>query len=513
MAWTVAFDDTFGRASTAAGAAGSTTGAGNGWTDVQGGIWSLAGGKLVGTTSDIGGYTRASLVRPQAEAAAAQRVVATLPGAPTAETAILLRSQPAAATYYLMVLEAPTNDLHLYAVSGGGVTSLGSVAVSPALVAGHTYTLDASATGASPTALSMTVTDATAGAVVATLAASDGTAALQGAGVPGLLVWAPGGGSGSATFSEVTTYTQAAAAPGSITVSPTSLTAETGGQAVAVTGSGASLLGATFTVSGGLGAALLAQSVQGATAASLSISPGLPGYGPLAVTSSAGGSASLAVAAPDLGPLAIGFVGDSITAGTNGNPVAAMAAWLGAQGYAVTAVNRGVSGTSTADWLPGGSYLPAAVSAFGAAGVTVVQVMLGTNDWRTPNSFSPAQHGTNMRAIVLALRAAGFLVVLCKSPWAKPNEDAGGGSVWPPDVNDRIRDGWRLDAALCDGAGVFAGDTGFHQYTALNNLAVLDGYGIHPKDAATNTLLGQYWAVAFLHRFGAAGGVVNRWAR
>ena len=509
MAWTIAVDDTFARADTSTGAAGSTTGVGNGWIDNAGGTWHLASGKLAGGTSDASGYLSKYLRRPTGEAAVASRITAAFTGSFTGEVGLVLRAQAGGDCYLAQLTPVARGGVQmlLYAVVGGSPALLTSGALSTALVAGHQYLADLQASGASPTALSLTITDTTASAVVGTLTASNSASSIQAAGVPAMVIWSNDGTAVTNTYSEVATYTQSTGA--AITLSPTSVTAGTTGQAIAVTGSGTSLSSTTFTLSGGLGAFLSAQSVTSATAATLTLSPGLPGNGPLTVTNSAGGTATLAVTPPALGALKLGFVGDSITAGTNGDPVSAMAAALGVQGYTVTAVNRGVSGSSTADWLPGGSTLPAAISAFTSAGVSIVQVMLGTNDGRTPNNLTAAQTAANLRLIVAALRTAGFQVLLHKPLWMLPNANAaaalaaGSGAVWPNDANDRTRDAWRLLVPACDGVNVFAGDTGFHEFTTLNNVAVLDALGIHPKDGANNTLLGQYWAVAFLHRYGA----------
>ena len=508
MAWAVAVDDTFTRSDTSVGAAGSTTDVGNGWIDVHGGVWSISGDVLLGSTSDTSGYQYAALTRPSGENAVTQRAVAITSSLPTAATGVVLRAQ-SVGVYYLLTLEPSTNQANIYTINGATVSKISGGTINPALTASHNYTIDASATGASPTALSLIITDTTTGSVVASYSVSDATAGLQPAGAAGVIAWAGANAAQAATFSRVTTYVTASA--GTITLSPTSVTTGTAGQTITVTGSGAALTGATFTLAGGLGAAIAAQSVSSATSATLTINPGVPGYGAATITSSAGGSAALAINPPALGALNIGFIGDSITAGTNGNPVAAMVAFLSTKGYAAVATNKGVSGTSTTDWLPGGSYLPAAISAFQSAGVTVVQVMLGTNDWRTPNSLTAAQHSANMRAIVAALRTAGFLVMINKAPWMLPNENAGNGQVWPDDANFRTLTGWKANVSLCDGVTVAVGDTGFHQYTSLNNLSVLDSYGIHPKDAANNNLLGQYWALAFLGRYGAASSVPNRW--
>ena len=506
MAWAVAFDDTFARADTSAGAAGSTTGVGNGWTDVAGGVWSLAGGKLVGSTADTSPTSPfKALLRPTGEAAGDSRITATFAGTSVAVPGMGLRLQTNG--NYLMGAVG-NGAAFIFSVIGGTLTQLAYANLSAALVAGHTYAMDFQATGATPTALAFTLTDVTAGGTLASLTASSSEASVQGTGRSGFVTWS-NSGSTSVTYSEATTYTLATSPPvGTITVSPTSLTAGTSGQAVAVTGSGASLSGTTFTLSGGLGAALTAQAVSSATAASLTLNPGAVGGGAITVTNSAGGTAAITVNPPNLGPLRIGFVGDSITAGTNGDPVSAMAAYLTGQGYTVMATNRAVSGTSTADWVngTGGANLPAAVSAFQAAGVTVVQVMLGTNDWR--QGLTVAQHVANMRAIVAALRAACLQVLLNKSPWAVPN-GAVGGLIVPPDHNDRTMAAWRANVALCDGINVFASDTTGFEWSMLTP-AVLDSYGLHPKDAAQNAQLGQYWAVAFMGRYGAAG-IPNRW--
>ena len=214
-----------------------------------------------------------------------------------------------------------------------------------------------------------------------------------------------------------------------------------------------------------------------------------------------------AASVASLGPLVVGAVGDSITAGFNGDPCGAMASYLTSLGYAATVVNRGIGGTSSADWLPSGSDLPAAIAAFQAAGVTVVQVMLGTNDVRTPNSFTVAQHAANMRAIVGALRAAGFLVVLHKPLFTVPNVGTSP-TVWPADSSSLYRAYFAADSAMADGVGVFIGDSGNFQQSALSPGTFLESGGVHPANAAANTAVGQFWAVALLNRYAPASA---RW--
>ena len=175
-------------------------------------------------------------------------------------------------------------------------------------------------------------------------------------------------------------------------------------------------------------------------------------------------------------------------------------AFLAAQGYAATGTNRGISGTSTADWLPTGANLPAAIAAFQTANVTVVQVMLGTNDARTPNSFTALQHAANMQAIVGALRGAGFSVVLHLPLWTVPNSGSSG-AQWPADPNTMYRQYFEADIAMADGLAVFIGDTGNFVQTQLAPGSLLAVDGIHPADSAANTAIGQYWALGVLNRY------------
>lgn len=197
----------------------------------------------------------------------------------------------------------------------------------------------------------------------------------------------------------------------------------------------------------------------------------------------------------------IGCIGDSITAGINGNPVQAMADYLTSVGYTPTMTNRGVSATTTQDWLPGGSYLPNAIGAFQSAGVTIVTIGLGTNDARTPLSLTPAQHSTNMASIVSALRAAGFVVVIHHPIWTLPNAGSTG-QQWPADPNTIYKNYFAADMRLTDGVGVFAGDAAGFSLFGTNTSYLADG--IHPT-STSNPLLGQLWAFGLLYRYGAAG--------
>lgn len=209
-----------------------------------------------------------------------------------------------------------------------------------------------------------------------------------------------------------------------------------------------------------------------------------------------------------LGPLNIGWIGDSIPAGTNGNPVQAMADYLTGVGYTPTMTNRAVGGTTTQDWLPGGSYLPGALSAFQSAGVTVAMIGLGTNDARTPLSLTPAQHSANMARIVTTIRASGPKVVINHPIWTLPNAGSSG-AQWPADPNTVYKNYFAANMQLTDGTGVFAGDAAGFSLFGINPSYLADG--IHPT-SSSNPLLGQLWGFGLLYRYGAAGGIPNRWS-
>lgn len=198
--------------------------------------------------------------------------------------------------------------------------------------------------------------------------------------------------------------------------------------------------------------------------------------------------------------LKVGYIGDSICTDL---AMGAATAELIALGYTATGVNQGASGSSTADWLSGSGRLSAAKAAFAAAGVTLVHVMLGTNDIRTPNSFTPTQHAAYMKNIVLDLTASGYQVVISKPLWTVPGA-AFNGVAWPSDVNAAYLAYFTADMALVDGSTVFQGDTANYAASILNNPAGMQSSdGVHPTDAGA-LIVGRNWAVAIDQRFGRA---------
>lgn len=126
--------------------------------------------------------------------------------------------------------------------------------------------------------------------------------------------------------------------------------------------------------------------------------------------------------------LNLGFIGDSIWDLENGygsrNIPTIVGQMLEKTGAirTVNVVNRAVSGTDSAAWVPGGGGEPLygdALAAFLAAGVTHVVVMLGAND--AANSTTDTIYDGNIKAIVnvgaSALVNQGLTVILCYPIW------------------------------------------------------------------------------------------------
>jgi hypothetical protein len=120
----------------------------------------------------------------------------------------------------------------------------------------------------------------------------------------------------------------------------------------------------------------------------------------------------------------VGGIGDSIQAGsysTIESPFAAMIdqlnfgmpskEWYGGTNTTATggglsfSLDLAISGTSTNDWLPSGSNLPAAVATLSAAGVTRIVSNLGANDAQTGVATPPSTYQSNYASIIAYLFA------------------------------------------------------------------------------------------------------------
>lgn len=137
-------------------------------------------------------------------------------------------------------------------------------------------------------------------------------------------------------------------------------------------------------------------------------------------------------------PLAIVFIGDSITHGSGLDSPATQAppVWatglLQKKGRLVDFSNQGVSGHTTLDFMPGTgrdyAHVVAAAETFGEKkdATLVFSIMLGTNDSaeQGPNGspVSPAGYRANLKTIIdsLLARFPGAVVVIHRPIWYSP---------------------------------------------------------------------------------------------
>lgn len=190
--------------------------------------------------------------------------------------------------------------------------------------------------------------------------------------------------------------------------------------------------------------------------------------------------------------ITVGFVGDSITAGTlvTTAPPTTFASTAAPAGVTITANNQGVSGATSADWNPtGGAYYAGAKTAFQSAGVKLVHVMLGTNDSKSAVATSKATYRANLRAMCDDLIGAGFLVALSYPPFL--NTTSGVFNAASPGL---IQDYCAAIDSLVDNSHIFRGDTLAYNYFQTNTSA-LQSDGVHPTQAGSDYLAGL-WADA-----------------
>lgn len=257
--------------------------------------------------------------------------------------------------------------------------------------------------------------------------------------------------------------------------------------------------------------------VSGATGLTLSdtgLTPTTPYYYRITATDSTAPTAQTAVsgqvAAVTL-PAAvnIGFSGTSITAGyqttgtgdTPDQTCLALSGTLGdASGMTYHAVNAGVSGSTTFNWLPtdtatettSGSLstnnFGRSLTAFVAAGVHIVHVEdMGVNDSKTGSGLTLSQHQAYMSAIVQGYLANGYIVALDAPTYVVP----GSYGTWAEASDAFLQSCQAQDLALASPGKVFFAGTSPYQLIANNPGILADG--VHPNNAG-GQLLGKVWA-------------------
>jgi lysophospholipase L1-like esterase len=210
----------------------------------------------------------------------------------------------------------------------------------------------------------------------------------------------------------------------------------------------------------------------------------------------------------------VGFIGDSITEGIvlpdhfTQSPPTRMAAFMNAANDArrIYAVNKGASGRTTADWVPGTAYYNDAVYAFSSYAVSRVLIMLGTNDSQVAFAIPPAIYKSNLLLTINDLLALGYpSISLNQPPYPTPGSGSGAWNAASPGL---VQGYISAINALVNRTTIKQGNITANSYFANNPSAMLDG--IHPTVAGSD-YLGQLWATAYDNQpFIAGAGMTKR---
>lgn len=309
------------------------------------------------------------------------------------------------------------------------------------------------------------------------------------------VIIASGGTAGNLLLTDTisgATFTILVTATPQISLTPNTYTGS-GTLTVIVNGINIALSGTPFSVTGTPSATITSTAILDAHNAVLDISVGSYS-GWLTVTDTvSGAAATIQIYHANKGTLIIGFIGDSITAGTAGTATLPMIQFLSEIGYVASQVNKGVSGSTSVGWANNtGNILTSATTAFAAAHVQYVHIMLGTNDAQTVINTSVAAYLNNITIIKNACLAIGAKVILSQPIWTVPGLYS---SIFALNVNTIHQQYYNAVLALVDNINVFAGDTLAADWFQLNPTDLADG--LHPTGFGY-VKLGNIWAYSFL---------------
>ena len=394
--------DSFDRVDTSPGGAGTNTGAGNGWVDVQGGVAQISGHRLKLTSDaiDTGQFARDFVVRPPSEATLDHSIEFDMPAQvwnSAASFGPALRYQSSSKNAYSVRFHGDGTLFQMYKVIGGTPTAIGGGGLTfSGYSQGTNYRIRFSIEG---TNLNFEITNLDTGAVGLNIQTTDSTIATPGtAGFCG-----PWDVTGTSIYLDNTTVSSSAT-------------------------------------------------------------------------------------------IKLGIIGDSISANIPPSGLKSPGNSLGRELATRTRrecviANRAVSGTASGDWISGGSQLPGAKTAFAAAGVTDVHVMIGTNDSKTAVATPKATYKSNVSSLCNDLVSAGYRVFLAAPPYLTP------GAYSQFDVASlgflhQYRDAL---SELSNGTTIILGDTKSYKYFERfqNELADL----LHPTVDGGESIAGL-WADA-----------------
>ncbi|WP_082629385.1 SGNH/GDSL hydrolase family protein [Chthonomonas calidirosea] len=501
-AQTIILDDTFNRGPTTVGSgANSTTGIGNGWIDTTGNIWSIPTvGQLNTSAGGLGNpcYWAGSGGQMQTEECAVTFVCSS---SANRDVAAVVKLQDAK-DYYCAFVDSGT--LYVQKVINGTFMNLVAVpAFSLSVGQTATIVLYANTSGGSTTLIAYSF--------VGTLGAPSGTIYtattvnsapnLQNAGYCGIT---------SFLNSAINYVTEAKIwnglyIPGNVLTS--GAVALTAANTTTITAAVGAPMGGTspytyawyYSTAANVTPNVL---IGGQTTATLTWNPPASGhyYVRCVVTDSAGHnvSSNTVLVATNGGSLVIGFIGDSITqyGDSLGNAPpyyeCQIVQYVG-NFYKVSLVNEGIPGSKTSDWMPTNSnnYFNNALAAFQGAGVSVVSIMLGTND--AYGGMPQATYQSNLQAIVNGLVANGFKVILNSPPYILNTNYANANalleSAYPKAIAAVVASNPKM---------VYQGALYDYRYFAQHVDEMKDQF--HPNDAGIQSYA-KMWAQAFIQSF------------
>jgi hypothetical protein len=282
-----------------------------------------------------------------------------------------------------------------------------------------------------------------------------------------------------------------------LSASPSTFVPQTDGNVITLTGVGTSWTSTnpTFTLAAtGYGVSITGQAIISDTSVTITVNAGSVGV--ITITDpSTGDTCTLSAAT-----LNYGMIGDSWAAYYASQLGTDLAILLGRP---VSINDRGLSGTQTSDWLPSGSYLPAAVTSIVASGCTFVNFMLGTNDSRTASNISASTYQANLEAIFAYLIANGLKVIVHYSSYVVP------GGSWDANSDVLLQSYHPVIDGLVDGVNIFQGDRQLYQFMQANTLDLYDG--VHPGSTGiTVVALLQAAAAARAMTFSPRGLIANQ---